>query len=104
MVELVADLIKEGADVNDHNHVSLKCARNRARLCCCAGAALLSSSFSRIHLKYTRVCREQAVRSSDYWTVYKFVASQSLHNTNFLERKSGEAKDSAIFALFFFAS
>ena len=41
------------------------------------------------------------MRSSDYWTVYKFVASQSLHNTNFLERKSGEAKDSAIFAFFF---
>jgi hypothetical protein len=39
MVELVADLIKEGADVNDKNHVSLKCARNCARLCCCAGAA-----------------------------------------------------------------
>ena len=39
MVELVADLIKEGADVNDKNHVSLKCARNRARLCCCAEAA-----------------------------------------------------------------
>ena len=41
------------------------------------------------------------MRSSDYWTVDKFVASQSLHNTNFLERKSGEAKDSAIFAFFF---
>ena len=39
MVELVADLIKEGADVNDKNNVSLKCARNRARLCCCAGAS-----------------------------------------------------------------
>ena len=34
MVEQVADLIKEGADVNDKNDVSLKCARNRA----CAGA------------------------------------------------------------------
>ena len=45
--------------------------------------SLLCSSFSRIHLKYTRICREQAVRSSDYWTVYKFVASQSLHNTIF---------------------
>ena len=66
--------------------------------------SLLSSSFSRIHLKYTRICREQSVRSSDYWTVYKFVASQSLHNTIFFKKKSGKAKDSAIFALFFFAS
>ncbi len=49
--------------------------------------SLLSSSFSRIHLKYSRICREQAVRSSDYWTVYEFVASQSLHNTKKLKKK-----------------
>jgi hypothetical protein len=39
MVELVEDLIKEGADVNEKDNVSLKCARNRARLCCCAEAS-----------------------------------------------------------------
>jgi len=33
MVELVADLIKEGADVNEKDNVSLKCARNRASQC-----------------------------------------------------------------------
>jgi hypothetical protein len=41
------------------------------------------------------------VTSSDYWSVYKFFASQSLHNTIYLKKKSGEAKDSAIFAFFF---
>ena len=46
-VELVADLIKEGADVNDKNHVSLECARNRARLCCCAAHACTRSPRTR---------------------------------------------------------
>jgi hypothetical protein len=41
------------------------------------------------------------VRSSDYWTVYKKIASQSLHNTKNLKKKSGKVKDSAIFALVF---
>jgi len=39
--------------------------------------------------------------SSDYWTVFYFFASQSLHNRIFLKQKSGEAKDSAIFAFYF---
>jgi hypothetical protein len=47
MVEVVADLIKEGADVNEKNHVSLKCARNRARLCCCAAHACTPSPRTR---------------------------------------------------------
>ena len=64
--------------------------------------SLLSSSFSRIHLKYTRICREQAVRSSDYWTVYKFVASQSLHNTKKLEKKNPSKQKTAQFLPFFF--
>jgi hypothetical protein len=34
------------------------------------------------------------------WSVYKFFASQSLHNIKNLKKKSGEAKDSAIFPFF----
>jgi len=63
--------------------------------------SLLSSSFSRIHLKYTRICREQAVRSSDYWTVYEFVASQSLHNTIFFKKKIRRSKRQRNCCLFF---
>jgi len=63
--------------------------------------SLLSSSFSRIHLKYTRISREQAVRSSDYWTVYEFVASQSLHNTNCFKKKIRRSKRQRNFCPFF---
>jgi hypothetical protein len=46
-----------------------------------------------------KVCLWRGV-SSEYWAVYKFFASQSLHNRNFFKKKSGEAKDSAIFPFF----
>ena len=39
--------------------------------------------------------------SSDYWTVYKKFASQSLHNRIFFKKKSGETKDSVIFLFYF---
>jgi hypothetical protein len=42
------------------------------------------------------------VRSSDYWTVYEFVASQSLHNTIFFKKKNPAKQKTAQFLPFFF--
>jgi hypothetical protein len=38
--------------------------------------------------------------SSSYWPVYKFFASQSLHNRIFFKKKSGDVNDEANFSLF----
>ncbi len=68
--ESITALLQGGAAVDAKLEVRdallLMVARARS-----LAVSLLCSSFSRIHLKYTRICREQAVRSSDYWTVNK---------------------------------
>jgi hypothetical protein len=38
--------------------------------------------------------------SGSYWAVYKFFASQSLHNRKILKKKIGEANDEANFSFF----
>jgi hypothetical protein len=42
--------------------------------------------------------------SSIYWTVYKFFASQSLHNIKILKKKIRRSKRQRNFSLFYFAS
>jgi hypothetical protein len=52
---------------------------------------LTHSAFSAIH---------SVGLSSDYWTVYKFFASQTLHNIKNFKKKSGDVNDEANFRLF----
>ena len=42
--------------------------------------------------------------SSIYWTLYKFFASQSLHNRKILKKKIRRSKRQRNFCLFYFAS
>jgi hypothetical protein len=50
------------------------------------------------------IAKTRGAKSSKYWTVYNFFASQSLHNIKILKKKIRRSKRQRNFSLFYFAS
>jgi hypothetical protein len=113
---VTCEVICKHVDVAAHSyHVELKWsnqrgARDLSRIellpmpLCRREPKKIIGPFCTVQHAHTRVILESHNDSSSYWTVYKFFASQSLHNIKFLKKKIRRSKRQRNFSLFYFAS